>query len=77
MAQTSAPKVQTPNLRQFLLADVRTQFEILQDLRKQSRQVTTERVEIGKDSLGRRRTKAVEVFGAPTFQNRILNGQWV
>lgn len=77
MAQTSAPKVQTPNLRQFLLADVRTQFEILQDLRKQSRPVTTERVEIGKDSLGRSRTKAVEVFGAPTFQNRIVNGQWV
>ena len=77
MSKTSTPKVQTPNLRQFLLADVRTQFEILQDLRKQSRPVTTERVEIGKDSLGRSRTKAVEVFGAPTFQNRIVNGQWV
>ena len=77
MAQTSDPKVKTPNLGQFLRTDVRTQFAILKDLRKQSRPVTTERVEIGKDSLGRRRTKAVEVFGAPTFQNLIVNGQWV
>ena len=57
--------------------DARELFAVLSAKREESRPVTQERVVIGHDKLGRKRTQLQEVKGAPTFRNVIVDGAWV